>query len=264
MSSERSSTAATSPNIFVTRSRRTSISFGTRAPLLDPRPDAARRGGGHHHLSLRDSGTRGFGDASSTTCTERTRGADRAPLNPTSPDAEAADAASRARSGGSSPLRRQRSSAGKRRHEEEGEGRRAGQADRRAAVDQPDRERARADQRAPQVHQQHGAAVAVPDVHQPMVDVLLVGVADALPRHVRRTIASTTSRNGMNSTSSGTSSTPAIAAMSPPLGGNGLRPTPSIVAIDEQHAEQQRAGVAHEDLRGIEVPRQEPEAHARR
>ena len=35
----------------------------------------------------------------------------------------------------------------------------------------------------------------------------------------------------MNSTSSGTSSTPAIAARSPPLGGNGFRPTPEIVAI---------------------------------
>ena len=34
---------------------------------------------------------------------------------------------------------------------------------------------------APQVHQQDGPTVAVPDVHQPVVDVLLVRVPDPLP-----------------------------------------------------------------------------------
>ena len=46
MSNERSSTATASPNIFVTRSTRTSISFGTPNPLLDPRPTLASRAAG--------------------------------------------------------------------------------------------------------------------------------------------------------------------------------------------------------------------------
>ena len=47
-------------------------------------------------------------------------------------------------------------------------------------VDQGDRECAARHERAPQVHQQHGLAVPVSDVDQPVVDVLLVGVRDPL------------------------------------------------------------------------------------
>src|SRR5688500_1200193 len=54
MSRERSSTAATSPNNFVTRSRRTSISFGTRSPSSTPAHGTLSPADGEHrHVSLR-------------------------------------------------------------------------------------------------------------------------------------------------------------------------------------------------------------------
>src|SRR5439155_22325331 len=54
------------------------------------------------------------------------------------------------------------------------------QANHEPSVDQPDRETASRDQRAPEIHQQDGLAMAVADLHQPVMQVLLVRVADAL------------------------------------------------------------------------------------
>src|SRR5262245_20489624 len=73
ISSDRSSTAATSPNILETRSRRTSISVTERPPSPSPAGGMFPQGGGDYHLfgsglnSLQPGGTcRGlYGEARS-------------------------------------------------------------------------------------------------------------------------------------------------------------------------------------------------------
>ena len=68
---------------------------------------------------------------------------------------------------------------------------------------------------------------------------------------------------GISRTRNGTANAPAVAAISPPLGSVRFLPITLDRGDGQQHPEQHRAGVAHEDLRGMEVPGQEPDADAR-
>ena len=155
MSNERSSTATASPNIFVTRSTRTSISFGT-PNLLDP-ARRSRRGGGHHHLSVRSQEPAGS-EMHRPLVRERTSGEDMARQRGRATPSRLT-LGRRLRPGrrriqgigrvggpiGSAPPAIE---GGERRDEEQSEGRQQHQAHGRAPVDQPHRERARADQRS--------------------------------------------------------------------------------------------------------------------
>ena len=158
----------------------------------------------------------------------------------------------RARRPSASPLPRRSSQPRQRRHQEQRRWRpRRISADRQTRPSiRPTASALAGDQRAPQVHQQHGLPVAVPDVHQPVVDVLLVGVPMPWPRHVRRTIASTTSRNGIEQHEQRHDDRARdggeVARRS---AGTGCAPTPEIVAIARSMPEQHRPRVAHEDLR---------------
>ena len=117
--------------------------------------------------------------------------------------------------------------------------------------------------RAPQVHQQHRLSVPVPELHEPVMQVLLVGMADPLtsPRPANDRQHDVDGRDQQHEERDG---------QRPRGGGDVSAAGLGEVLADpldrgdrQQHPEEHRAGVAHEDLRGMEVPGQEPDADAR-
>ena len=120
----------------------------------------------------------------------------------------------------------------------------------------------RRQQRRPCPQDDHAAALTVADLHQPVVEVALVGRGDALRRLARRMIANSVSRIGTPRMNSGMNSGARKKYVWPAYRAVRVGAAADDAGADRhQQAEQQRAAVAHEDPRRVEVVRQEADAH---